>query len=79
LGSSPKNEIYLFKDPKIDPIHAEINKLRDAYEIVDNSSRTGTFVNGQPVSRLRLADGARIRIGDTEFSFLTREKTDKQR
>lgn len=74
VGSSPKNEIYLFKDPKIDPLHAEINKLRDAYEIVDNKSKTGTFVNGQPVGRARLSDGARIRIGDSEFSFACRER-----
>jgi hypothetical protein len=77
LGSSPKNEIYLFKDAKIDPVHAEINKLRDAFEIVDNSSTTGTFVNGQPVNRARLADGTHIRIGDSEFMFSSREKAPK--
>jgi hypothetical protein len=77
IGSSQKNEIYLFKDSKVQPVHAEINKLRDAYEIVDNSSETGTFVNGQPVSRIRLTDGAHIRIGDSEFSFSSREKAAK--
>jgi hypothetical protein len=77
LGSSPKNEIYLFKDPKIDPIHAEIHKLRDTYEIRDNSSSTGTFVNGQRVTRERLTDGARIRIGASEFSYSSRDKTSK--
>ena len=29
IGSSPKCEIYLFKDPAIDPFHATINILRD--------------------------------------------------
>lgn len=75
LGSSPKNEIYLFKDTKIDPVHAEINKLRDTYEIADNSSSTGTFVNGQGVRRHRLVDGDLIRIGDSEFSYFSKEKT----
>lgn len=74
LGSSPKNEIYLFKDSKIDPVHAEINKLRDAYEIVDNNSSTGTFVNGNRVQRQRLVDGARIQIGNSEFLYSSREK-----
>ena len=74
LGSSPKNEIYLFKDPKIDPIHAEIDKLRDTYEIVDSKSTTGTFVNGQRVKSHRLVDGDVIRIGDSEFSYSMREK-----
>jgi len=74
LGSSPKNEIYLFKDSKIDPIHAEINKLRDAYEIADNNSSTGTFVNGRRRQRERLVDGARIKIGNSEFLYSSREK-----
>lgn len=74
LGSSPKNEIYLFKDPKIDPLHAEINKLRDSYEIADEGSSTGTFVNGQRIKSHRLTDGDIIRIGDSEFSYSMREK-----
>lgn len=73
LGSSPKNEIYLFKDSKIDPVHAEINKLRDAYEIVDNNSSSGTFVNGRRVQRERLVDGAQIKIGNSEFAYSSRE------
>jgi pSer/pThr/pTyr-binding forkhead associated (FHA) protein len=73
LGSSPKNEIYLFKDPKVDPVHAEIVKLRDAYEIVDNGSAAGTHLNGMRVSRQRLKDGDRIKIGDSEFSYSSRE------
>jgi hypothetical protein len=75
LGSSPRNEIYLFKDPKIEPIHANINKLRDTYEIEDNGSSTGTVVNGQRIKRQRLADGDRIRIGDSEFIYATRERS----
>jgi hypothetical protein len=74
LGSSPKNEIYLFKDPKVDPIHAEINKLRDAFEIADNNSSSGTLVNGQRIRRQRLTDGARVQIGDSEFAYFSREK-----
>jgi hypothetical protein len=74
LGSSPKNEIYLFKDPKIAPVHANINKLRDTFEIADNNTETGTLVNGQRVKRKRLVDGDRLQIGDSEFVYTTREK-----
>jgi pSer/pThr/pTyr-binding forkhead associated (FHA) protein len=74
LGSSPRNVIYLFKDPKIAPIHAEINKLRDTYELVDQDSSTGTFVNGQRIKRHRLADRDVIRIGDAEFRYMTRAR-----
>ena len=74
LGSSPKNEIYLFKDLKIEPIHAQINKLRDTYEIIDDGSAHGTFVNGQRIKHHRLQDNDSIRIGDSEFVYATREK-----
>jgi hypothetical protein len=74
LGSSPKNEIYLFKDPKIAPVHANINKLRDTFEIEDNNTETGTLVNGQRVKRKRLVDGDKVQIGDSEFIYTTREK-----
>jgi hypothetical protein len=74
LGSSPKNQIYLFKDTKIEPIHAVINKLRDTYEIEDQESKTGTIINGQRTKRKRLTDGDRIQIGDSEFIYSTREK-----
>jgi hypothetical protein len=74
LGSSPKNEIYLFKDLKVSAFHAEIRKLRDTYEIVDLGSETGTLVDGVRVERARLNDGARIGIGTSEFQYFTREK-----
>jgi hypothetical protein len=74
IGSSQRNEVYLFKDPKIDPVHAEINKLRDAFEIVDKGSTTGTLVDGKRITRHRLVDGNRIKIGDSEFSYSARAK-----
>jgi hypothetical protein len=74
LGSSPKNEIYLFKDAKIDPVHAVINKLRDTYEITDSGSSTGTFINQRKIQRVRLNDGDRITIGESEFVYSTRDK-----
>jgi hypothetical protein len=74
LGSSPKDEIYLFKDSKIEPVHATINQLRDTYVIEDNGTSSGTTVNGQRIRSWRLVEGDRIRIGDSEFVYATREK-----
>jgi hypothetical protein len=74
LGSSPKNEIYLFKDTKIEPVHATIRSLRDTYEIEDADSSTGTVLNGQRIKRKRLVDGDRIQIGDSEFVYTTRDR-----
>lgn len=74
IGSSPKNEIYLFKDERIDPVHAEIHAGRDAYEIVDGGSAGGTLINGTPITRHRLVDGDTIAIGGTEFAYSTRDR-----
>jgi len=49
--------------------HAEIRYQEDAYVIVDLGSSHGTFVDDQPVQEARLNDGARIRLGTTEFVF----------
>jgi len=75
IGSSPKCEIYLFKDPDIEPTHARINKLRDGYEIEEiNQSRTGTWINGTKVKRQRLNNGDQVQIGKTVFTFSEKEK-----
>lgn len=74
IGSSPKCEIYLFKDPAVDPFHAAIHKMRDAYEIEDRGSGTGTFVNGERVTRRRLVNGDEVKIGRTTFSYSEKAK-----
>ena len=74
VGSSPKCEIYLFKDAAIEPFHAAIHKMRDAYEIEDRNSGSGTYVNGARVSRQRLADGDEVRIGRAVFIYSERAK-----
>ncbi len=68
IGSSPKCEIYLFKDPQISPKHAAINNRGGDFLItsIDNSP---VFVNDQSVSQQKLSTGDRIRIGNTVFIF----------
>jgi len=73
LGSSPKCEIYLFKDPDVEPQHAAIHQVQRTYEVEDLRSRTGTYVNGRPVAgRQRLLDGDQIQIGSTVFDYSER-------
>jgi transcriptional regulator with GAF, ATPase, and Fis domain len=43
----------------------------DVFEIADLDSHNGTFVNGARVSRHTIQHGDRIRIGNSEFVFLT--------
>jgi hypothetical protein len=69
VGSSPKCDIYLFKDPAIEPQHAAITNDGHAYMVQDASSPAGTIVNGRRVVGCRLKSGDRIQIGGTTFLY----------
>lgn len=73
LGSSPKAEIYLFKDDAIEPRHAVIYNRGGRFEIEDCSTPDGTYVNGIPVSRQILQPGDQIVLGKTVLEFGVRE------
>jgi pSer/pThr/pTyr-binding forkhead associated (FHA) protein len=72
VGSSPRCEIYLFKDPDISPQHAAIHSFPGGFELEDLGSATGTRVNGRRVRRTRLRNNDLVQIGSTCFLF--REK-----
>jgi len=74
IGSSPKCDIYLFKDEAIDPTHAAIHTVRDGFELEDLSASTGVLVNGRKIKRQRLVAGDRIQIGKVELVYAEREK-----
>jgi pSer/pThr/pTyr-binding forkhead associated (FHA) protein len=69
IGSSPDCEIYLFKDPTINPRHAAIRTVPGGFEIEDLQSAGGTYVNGQAIRRQRLRSGDQLQIGATTFQF----------
>jgi MFS family permease len=73
LGSSPKCEIFLFKDESIEPKHAAIHSYGTRYEIEDLDSSAGTFVNGQKITRQPLKSGDRVYIGETVLDFSEKE------
>lgn len=74
IGSSPKSDVYLFKDAAIEPRHALIHDRGGRYEIEDNSSADGTYVNGRPITKKILAAGDQIIIGKTVLEFALRDK-----
>lgn len=73
LGSSPKADIYLFKDDAIEPRHAVITNRAGRFEIEDCQTPDGTYVNGIPVVRNVLQDGDQIVLGKTVLEFSMRE------
>jgi hypothetical protein len=74
LGSSPKADVYLFKDAAIEPRHALIHNRGGRFEIEDCETADGTYVNGIPVQRRVLQTGDQIVLGKTLLEFVLREQ-----
>jgi len=73
IGSSPKADVYLFKDPEVEPAHALLHAVGDGYEVEDRTGAGRTFLNGRPVRRAHLEHGDQLRIGRTVLSFGLKE------
>jgi hypothetical protein len=73
LGSSPKAEIYLFKDEAIEPRHAVIYNRGGRFEIEDCNTRDGTYVNGVPIKRQMIQNGDKVVLGKTVLEFQLKE------
>jgi hypothetical protein len=73
LGSSPKADIYLFKDEAIEPRHALVHNRGGRFEIEDCNTPDGTYVNGIPVQKRILQSGDQIVLGKTVLEFSIKE------
>jgi len=73
LGSSPKADVYLFKDDAIEPRHALLTNRGGRFEIEDCNTPDGTYVNGIPITRHVLQDGDQIVMGKTVLEFSMKE------
>lgn len=49
--------------------HCRIERAGDGWRVCDLKSRNGTLHHGKPVSKLRLSDGVRVRIGRVSITF----------
>ncbi|HLI07725.1 MAG TPA: FHA domain-containing protein [Ktedonobacteraceae bacterium] len=69
IGRSRDCSIFL-EDLTVSRVHAIIRLLPDGtYEIEDQGSATGTFVNNMAIQRYRLIEGDVIQIGASCFTF----------
>ena len=69
IGSSPDNQIYLFKDTNVGRRHAAIHIVRGGFEIEDLPLGVATLINGRPITRTRLRSGDQVQVGATRFVF----------
>jgi hypothetical protein len=74
LGSSPKADVYLFKDEAIEPRHVLIHNRGGRFEIEDCDTPDGTYVNGIPVRKRWLQTGDQIVLGKTLLEFVLKDR-----
>jgi hypothetical protein len=71
VGRAADNDVIL-DDPQVSRHHCQLKLQHGAYGFVDLQSRNGSVVNGQRVEEIALANGDRIRIGNTNMEFRLR-------
>lgn len=73
IGRRGDNDIVL-EDLSVSASHAWIMNQQHQYVIMNTLSTNGTFVNGKRIHEATLRHGDRVRFGQVEFTFLTRER-----
>lgn len=68
VGRHPEADLF-FDDVTVSRRHAEIIRDGVRFDIVDQRSLNGTYVNGERVDRASLANGAEVRIGKFRLTF----------
>lgn len=68
VGRHPEADIF-FDDVTVSRRHAEITRSGTSFELVDQRSLNGTYVNGERVDRAVLRNGAEVRVGKFRLNF----------
>jgi pSer/pThr/pTyr-binding forkhead associated (FHA) protein len=68
VGRHPEADIF-FDDVTVSRRHAEVIRTGTAFEIVDQRSLNGTYVNGERVDRSALRNGYEVRVGKFRLNF----------
>jgi hypothetical protein len=68
VGRHPEADIF-FDDVTVSRRHAEITRDGVTFELVDQRSLNGTYVNGERVDRATLRNGSEVRIGKFRMNF----------
>ncbi|HER35492.1 MAG: FHA domain-containing protein [Halothiobacillaceae bacterium] len=77
LGRRADNDIVL-DDASVSSSHAWILNQQGQHVIMNMLSTNGTFVNDERVHEASLKHGDRVKLGQAEFVFLTREAGDRR-
>ncbi len=70
IGRHPEADIF-FDDVTVSRRHAEVTRDGTSFEIIDQRSLNGTYVNGERVDRGALDNGGEVRIGKFRLNFFS--------
>ena len=68
IGSSPLKSEIVLPDPDMAPQHAMLSGDGMSFNLKD-MSLSGTYINNRKIERVQLANGQRIRMGNTELVY----------
>ncbi|MBI3831067.1 MAG: FHA domain-containing protein [Planctomycetes bacterium] len=74
IGSSPKSDVYLFKDPDIAPLHATVTKSGTRFVLKDENSEMGIYVNGRKIDKYILQAGDTVTVGETVLRYHEKQR-----
>jgi pSer/pThr/pTyr-binding forkhead associated (FHA) protein len=75
VGRLPPSDLLLHWDPQVSRLHARLERVEDDWEVSDDGSSNGTFLNGERLSgRCRLKDGDTLRFGTTSVTFCSPQR-----
>ena len=75
IGREKDNDIILDGDGYVSRYHAWVTYEQDHFWVEDLGSTNGTLLNGEHLERRELlASGDKIKIGDTEITFVLLDK-----
>jgi hypothetical protein len=72
VGRGGENDIVIC-DPSVSSTHAWVMNQQGHCVVMNTLSTNGTFVNNKRVHEATIRHGDRVRFGQSEFVFLTRE------
>jgi pSer/pThr/pTyr-binding forkhead associated (FHA) protein len=68
IGRLDSNDLVL-ADAAVSRVHAKLVREGEAWVLLDLESRTGTFVDGQRITRHRLVAGDKIDIANNRIEY----------
>ncbi|MCT1590281.1 FHA domain-containing protein [Kocuria palustris] len=73
-GRHPSSDVFL-DDVTVSRKHAGFLRRENGFELVDQGSLNGTYVNGDRVDSVRLNSGDEVRIGKFTFIYYSSTRT----